>query len=102
MRVLNQMSDRVKIYKRAFYTKNAVYNKQSNTLLLKMEENRKKLLKARNLQNKLDGTNLLSSYSKFKLKTEETENSEEDLADPSQPGESKGVNQKKKMIRKMT
>lgn len=71
-------------------------------MLLKMEENRKKLLKERNRQNKLDGTIYLSSYSNFKLITEESDKSGDILDTTSTGPETKGINNKKKMIRKMT
>ena len=45
-------------------------------MLMKMEENRKKLLSERNRQNKLDGTYYLSSYCDYKINTEESENSD--------------------------
>ena len=67
-----------------------------------MEENRKKLLKERNRQNKLDGTMYISSYSNFKLCTEESDNSGENQDNTSTNLEAKGINNKKKMIRKMT
>jgi hypothetical protein len=67
-----------------------------------MEENRKKLLQERNRQNKLDGTIYLSSYSNFKLVTEESDKSGENQDNTSTNLETKGINNKKKMIRKMT
>ena len=63
-------------------------------MVLKMEENRKRLLKERNRQNKLDGTNQLSSYSRFKVCTEESDAS--DNADQSSIlAETKGINNKR-------
>jgi hypothetical protein len=41
-----------------------------------MEENRKKLLQERKLANKIEGTNLLSSYSKFKLNRDDSSSSD--------------------------
>ena len=49
----------------------------------------------------MDGTHYISSYSKFKLNSEES--SEDEFGDtPLRENETKGVNNKKKMIRKMT
>jgi hypothetical protein len=58
------MNDRVKIYKRAFYSKEPTYVKDSDVYFDKVQELRKIRQKERKKMNRADGTNLKSSFNK--------------------------------------
>ena len=59
------MNDRVKIYKKAFYSKEPTYNKNdSDAYFDKVQSQRKIRQKERKKMNRADGTNLKSSFNK--------------------------------------
>ena len=61
---LISMNDRVKIYKKAFYSKEPQFVKDSDAHFERVEAQRKLRQKERKLMNKADGTNFKSSFVK--------------------------------------
>ena len=60
------MNDRVKIYKKAFYQKEPIFEKENDNIIQIINQKKKTRLKERKLLNKADGTASRSCFNQGK------------------------------------
>lgn len=69
------MNDRVKIYKRAFYQKEPIFDKENDNITLKVNQQKKLRLKERKILNKADGTGNRSCFGNNRYQQQDGSNS---------------------------